>query len=101
MRIFKKWDIKKVKTVDEAEKDEKRKFAVMVNTKDQQIRNITADRDAANKQIDRLCRNGTELAFLYAAVREAKQEKRIRVIFDRLMPKPKAKVKVPLKEQKS
>ncbi len=53
------------------------------------IADTVADRDAANKQIERLLHNSIELTLLWAAVRECGQDKRVRVVYDRLMPKGK------------
>jgi len=45
-----------------------------------------ADRDAADKQTGRLLHKGTELALLWAAVRDCGVESQVRVVFDRLSP---------------
>lgn len=49
------------------------------------MEDITADRDSANKQIQRLLHNGVELPILWASIRDAGHEKQIRVIYKRLM----------------
>ncbi len=48
------------------------------------VRELTADRDAANKQIERLLHNGTELPILWAAIRQAGHEKQVRLVYERL-----------------
>ena len=55
----------------------------------QKLRAVEADRDAANKQIERLLHNHVELTLLSAAVRECGVDKRVQVVYDRLMPKGK------------
>ncbi len=66
----------------------------------ERLAEITAERDAANKQIGLLLHNSVELTMLWAAVREAQKEKQVRTIYERLMAKPKEKIKVPLKEKR-
>lgn len=56
---------------------------------DEKLRAITADRDAANKQIERLLHNNLELTLLWAAVRDCGVDKQVQVVYDRLRPKAK------------
>ncbi len=53
------------------------------------IRAVKADRDAANKQIERLLHNHLELTLLWAACRDCAVDKQVRVVFNRLVPKTK------------
>ena len=53
------------------------------------VRAAEADRDAANRQIERLLHNSVELTLLWAAVRECGVDSRVRVVYKRLSPKAK------------
>ncbi len=66
-----------------------RLLAKAIMEADEKLRAVEADRDAADKQIERLLHNGLELTLLWAAVRDCTVEKQVRVVFNRMRPKQK------------
>lgn len=65
---------------------ERKRFAkVLLRVRDK-ARAVGADRDSANKQIERLLHNGVELTLLWAAVQDCGVDKQVRVVYERLSP---------------
>lgn len=48
-----------------------------------------AERDSADRHVERLLYNGTDLILLWAAVRDCGVENQVRVVYNRLRPKEK------------
>ena len=49
-----------------------------------ELGDVKADLASAEKQIERLLHNGTELPILWAAIRQAGHEKQVRQVYERL-----------------
>ena len=81
--------VMKKKTYEAGEKLRARVLARAMMEADEKLRAVTADRDAANMQIARLLHNSIEVTLLWAAVQECGVDKRVRVVYDRLVPKAK------------
>lgn len=72
-----------------AYRTERKQFAKTLLGVHDKVRLVEADRDAANRQIARLLHNSVELTLLWAAVRDCGLDDRVRVVYERLIPKAK------------
>lgn len=60
-------------------------FEEIISGLQEKAADVTADRDAANKQIARLLHYSCELITLWNSIRETGHEKQIRQVYERLM----------------
>ncbi len=66
---------------------ERKQFASILLDAHDKVRAAEADRNAADKQIERLLHNGLEVNLLWAAVRQCGVDKQVGVVYERLSPK--------------
>lgn len=83
MRLF-GLEICTVKSAEDQAMREASRAAGIITDLRLSLGDVVADRDAANKQIERLLHNGTELPILWAAIRQAGHEKQVRHVYERL-----------------
>ncbi len=68
---------------------ERKQFASILLDAHDKVRAAEADRNAADKQIERLLHSGFEVNLLWAAVRQCGVDKQVGVVYERLRPKTK------------
>ena len=68
---------------------ERKQFAKVLLMARDKAHEAKADRDAANRHIERLLHNHLEWTLLWAAVRDCGVDGQVRVVYERLSPKEK------------